>query len=79
MNSYIFGGLQLENHRGELLQTSQVCLEADEGEVEHQLDHPKCFGDAPDPSLSMSQNDTLPSLVRGLLSSCDPLRSMSLF
>ena len=37
-NSFISGGLQLENLRGELYQSWQVCEWADEGEMKHQLD-----------------------------------------
>ena len=57
LNSVILGGLQLENRRREFHQAWQACLQADGGQLEHQLDPLKSFADVPDPS-----SDILPSL-----------------
>ena len=48
----ISGGLQLENLRGELHQALRVCLQADEGQLRHQLGPQKTLADAPDRSVS---------------------------
>ena len=37
-NSFISGGLQLENLQGELHETLHVCSQGDGGQTEHQLD-----------------------------------------
>ena len=39
----IFGGPQLENRRVELHQSFQMCLGADKGQIEHELDPQECF------------------------------------
>ena len=70
-DSFISGGLQLENLRGELYQSWQACEWADEGEMKHQLD-PQIFFEIfqiDDVRMNLIENPNLDD-IEGRASDC---------